>query len=258
MSGGNLVVVGGTTERRWGLLAPLTRRPGWESYWVRYPASYGAPTSYERSVRAGVEATKRTLRGFAMLDADSPVVLVGYSQGAVVAELAVREMLCDPARYRVDYLALVASPLRPAGVQVGDDPGGSGISEALPPPNPGIKPSFWWEYFALPGDIITCCPPDSLLRLVEQLTPAMSVTDPAGWARDVQRKLTLRWLLASFPELRKLRALPQLLARIHAAGDDLTEYLATGIHTRYGSVRLPGTDTTALDHIATRMTALER
>lgn len=243
---GHLAVVGGTTEHTaFGLLGDVVARTNelWQAHWVDYPASFGFPAAYDESKEAGVVAVIQLLL---RLPADRPLALIGYSQGAGIAEEALRRLANSRVLREIDvvtrirYVGTVASPYRPKGDQVGDDPGGFGISGPLPEFVPPIGSHLLWEQFVLPGDLIAACPTNSLIRFVEPLVPAMSATNTLRWARDVQNKLTLTFVLAHFPELRDWRRLPALLVRIREAIDLVVAYQQTGVHMQYARIPIRG------------------
>jgi len=106
---------------------------------VGYPAmGFLTPNphiSYEESRDAGVEETVRLIN---LMPAGSPIVLIGYSQGADVAITASREFL-DGGRLadrREDLKRIITfgSPCRPAGpTLVGNNPPGEGIAGFFTP-----------------------------------------------------------------------------------------------------------------------------
>ena len=262
---GHLAVVGGTTEHTaFGLLGDVVARTNelWQAHWVDYPASFGFPAPYDESKEAGVDELIRLL---VRLPADRPIGIVGYSQGAGVVEDAMRRLATSRDLHEVRclmqirYVGTVASPHRAGGDQVGDDPGGFGISGPLKPFQPmiathrlaGVREAvILWEQFVLSGDVIAACPTNSLIRFVEPLVPAMSATNTLRWARDVQNKLTLTFVLAHFPELRDWRRLPALLVRIREAVDLVVAYQQTGVHMQYARIPIRGKTLPATQWIA--------
>lgn len=177
-----VLTVGGTGEsypgdarqKVSGLLSEVTGRLDgrFRAGWVGYPASYGpvplaGGVSYLDSVRAGVDAL------CARIDRTSgPIMLIGYSQGAVV----IRELLASDRRFPdVAAVGFVADPHQPPGVVAGCDGFGlAGEGPALP----GGLPALW---IADPHDVICNASHDSFLRDVADLTAALSVRDLRGW-----------------------------------------------------------------------------
>ncbi|HEY9314615.1 PE-PPE domain-containing protein [Williamsia sp.] len=260
----HLVIIGGTWEHQaYGLLGDVVARTKdtWQPHWVDYPASYGNPMSYTVSKSIG---RQNTIDQLMHLPSDDPIALVGYSQGAAIVEELIRHLARSRELHelallrRVRYLATVASPYRTAGDQVGNDPGGSGIAGPLTPlqtildkhPLPGIRElQIPWQQFAVAGDLICACPEDSLIRIVEHLTPAMSAREPVEWVDDLRRKLTISYIWRTFPELRTFNIV-RLLARINEAALAAAVYQKTAIHTKYASAPIAGTGTPATRLIA--------
>ncbi len=239
----HLVVVGGTWERRWGILGSVAAHPavtaGWRTHWIDYPASYGTPLSVTASVTLGADALTRSLVRVA--GQQTEIAVLGFSQGAMVVETALRSMHDSQTvenlgvLNRIRYVGLCGNPYRAAGDQVGPDPGGYGIVGPLAPRGvvPIVRPRAW-ENFALPGDLISSCPDDSLIRLIYPFTRMMSPHLLDQWANDVLAKLNLTWLWRNVPETRTVSGLPRLLRRLHTDVDAAYQYLTTGVHGRYG------------------------
>ncbi|WP_020107229.1 PE-PPE domain-containing protein [Nocardia sp. 348MFTsu5.1] len=185
-----VLVVGGTGEsyagdtrqRVGGLLAEVTGRldERFDCQWVGYPASYGpvpdlAGMSYLDSVRAGVANLRDRL-----VATPGPVMLIGYSQGAVV----IRNLLADRKSSRaVVAVGFVADPHQPPGVVAGCD--GFGLA-GEGPAIPTDVPVMW---IADPADVICNASRDSLLRDFADLTAAMSIRDVRGWFRNLWQVL---------------------------------------------------------------------
>ncbi|QBI97735.1 lysin B [Gordonia phage Dogfish] len=237
-----LIIVGGTWEKQWGMLGAIVDATDgkWAHEWVEYPASYGTPQAYLDSERLGVQALMVKLATVWALGYDD-IAIVGFSQGAAVVERGLREYQATDklgnareALSHVRYVALLGNPYRAAGDQVGPDPGGFGVIGPLAPK--GVVPiplASRWHNFALPGDLITSCPPDSLVRLVFPFTRWMSVQTLDRWAAEVLAKLSLVWLLRHVPELRDVRQLPRLWGRIVRATEAAYHYQTTGVHGQY-------------------------
>ncbi|QCG77055.1 lysin B [Gordonia phage Ewald] len=237
-----LIIVGGTWEKQWGMLGAIVdaTEGTWAHEWVEYPASYGTPEAYVDSEQRGVDAFIVKLATVWALGYDD-IAIVGFSQGAAIVERGLREMQvmqklgnAQQALNHVRYVALLGNPYRAAGDQVGPDPGGYGVIGPLAPK--GVVPiplASRWHNFALPGDLITSCPPDSLVRLIFPFTRWMSVQTLNRWAGEILAKLSLVWLLRHVPELRDPRQLPRLWGRITRATEAAYYYQTSGIHGRY-------------------------
>lgn len=149
--------------------------------WVGYPASYGPATgrrgiSYADSVAEGVRSLRQ-----ALTDTDGQVVIVGYSQGAVVVRRCVHELELDAdlSIDRVIGLGFVADPHQPPGVVTGCS--GWGVA-GEGPPLPGRIPAWW---VGAPTDMICNAEPDSLIRDIADLTASLEFRRPLNWIRDM-------------------------------------------------------------------------
>ena len=241
-----LVVVGGTWEKQWGMLGPVVHetQKDWPALWVDYPASYSTPMAFEESLDRGVTALILALRYEVPDGCD--IAIICFSQGCAVVEQALREMrrtgtlVNASILRRIRYVALCGNPYRAAGDQVGPDPGGFGVIGPLADvgdvPIPGR-----WDNFALPGDLISSCGKDSLVRSIYPYTRWMSIQAPDRWARDVLSRNGAVWLWRNVPELRDPRHLHTLLRRVAAAGQQIDYYLASKVHGQY-MVRALGPD----------------
>lgn len=243
----HLIIVGGTWEQKWGMLAAVANHPAvqqrWGVRWLDYPAAYGTPESIDDSLATGVVDLQLMLRG---LPADkSSIAVLGFSQGAMLVEKSLRDIqwrggLTNQAiLQRIKYVGLLGNPYRAAGDQIGPDPGGYGIAGPIAPAGQvPIARSSAWENFALPGDLIAACPADSLIRLIYPFTRAMSAQHPDVWARDVAAKLSVAWVWRHLPEVRSVRTLPSLVRQIVIDGRAAQFYLTSGIHGQYPVRRL--------------------
>jgi pimeloyl-ACP methyl ester carboxylesterase len=175
-----ILAVGGTGETHRkdprtavsGMLAQVTDRldERFDCRWVRYPASYGPVPrrngiSYRESVAAGVDNLRAE-----MARASGPVMLIGYSQGAVV----IRQLLAT-THADVAAVGFVADPYQPPGVVAGCD--GFGLAGHGPDLPEGL-PALWIGH---PGDVICNASDDSLLRDLADLTATFSTRDVRGW-----------------------------------------------------------------------------
>ncbi|WLP91248.1 PE-PPE domain-containing protein [Gordonia sp. NB41Y] len=195
----SVLVVGGTGEsysgdvrtQVTGLLEAVTDvlDDRFRARWVGYPASYGpAPTlhgmSYEQSVATGVDA----LTG-ALGDSIGPVVLIGYSQGAVVIRRVVAALWGSASpraaviRRRILAVGLVADPHQPPGVV----PGCRGWGVAGPGPAIPADLPIWWVGAA--DDMICNAASDSYFRDVADLTGALALPTTRRWLGVMWRSL---------------------------------------------------------------------
>lgn len=273
----HLIVVGGTFEHnQWGLLHDTVFRTNhlWHPHWVAYLATYGTPESYEASKADG----KKKLRTqFMALPQEAILAIVAYSQGSAIVDEVLAEMAVAAAAgergsisvlARIRYVGLVANPHRELGDQVGADPGGFGISGPVVAPGSRRLPhsrkrliNGRVENFALPGDVICACPANSLIRIVEQLTPMMSSSHPEKWAADLRQKLTWGFIWTWFPELRSPITPAKLLklrAHIREAADLAIRYQASQIHTKYANNPIGGIDMVATRWIANQLNDIAR
>lgn len=220
-----VLVVGGTGEsgvddRRTdvsGMLAHVTDHldDRFDALWVPYPASYGPAPSwqgmpYEDSLRVGHANLRAAFERTA-----GPVMLLGYSQGAVV----VRRFVAALARSapvvpeRILGVGLVADPHQPAGVVAGCDGSGVAGGDDIAVADADAVPTYW---VGDARDVICNASADSLIRDIADLTgrlglngssavrdwvstmwstlrsngfqnAARTVCSPAQWRRDVDR-----------------------------------------------------------------------
>lgn len=149
--------------------------------WVGYPASYGPANgkdgiSYADSVVEGVRSLRRHLA-----QTSGSVMIVGYSQGAVVVRRCMHELQLDgdAALNRVLGLGFVADPHQPPGVVTGCSGWGvAGEGPELPDQIPA-----WWV--GAPTDMICNAEPDSLIRDIADLTPTLEFRRPIRWILDM-------------------------------------------------------------------------
>ncbi|MGW0037189.1 PE-PPE domain-containing protein [Gordonia sp. NPDC003376] len=195
----SVLVVGGTGEsypgdartRVTGLLAAVTDvlDNRFRARWVGYPASYGpAPTlrgmCYEESVALGIEALTEALR-----EPDGPIVLIGYSQGAVVIRRVLATLWDGSSptgsqiRRRILAVGLVADPHQPPGVV----PGCEGWGVAGPGPAIPDDLAIWWVGAA--DDMICNATSDSLFRDVADLTRALALPTTRRWVTEMWKSL---------------------------------------------------------------------
>ena len=238
--GRRLVIVGGTWETQWGMLGPIVSevKESWPAIWLDYPASYATPEAYVDSEDRGVTALILALRHSVPLDTD--LAVLGFSQGAAIVEKALRQMQATgtivnlAVLRRIRYVGLCGNPYRAPGDQIGPDPGGFGVIGPLDAPgHHPLTARGRWENFALPGDLISSCGADSLVRAIYPFTRWMSIQTPQRWAFDVLSKNSLLWIMRNLPELRDPMRLPNLWHRITTSAAALDYYLSSRVHAQY-------------------------
>ncbi|MFT4127679.1 MAG: PE-PPE domain-containing protein [Gordonia sp. (in: high G+C Gram-positive bacteria)] len=188
-----VLAVGGTGEsaaddRRTevtGLLAQVTAELDnrFRPVWVGYPASYGpAPhlrgMSYADSVDEGVARLGRAIAA-----TTGTVVLIGYSQGAVVVRRLLADLAADPSQSaalaRVAAAGFVADPHQPPGAVPGCS--GWGVAGA----GPRLPRGLAAHWVGAPEDMICNATRDSLIRDIADLTGAMTLAAPVTWASSM-------------------------------------------------------------------------
>jgi pimeloyl-ACP methyl ester carboxylesterase len=115
---------------------------------IAYPASL----AFRTSVNGGVRVLTTAINS---LDPGQDFVLIGYSQGAMIASQVLKDLQSGKIKNRLADLkatVVLGNPCRKAGVIFpgGTDPGGHGIADA--PKRLTTIPSGWWE-FANVGDL---------------------------------------------------------------------------------------------------------
>ena len=212
--------------------------------WIGYPASYG-PTprargmSYERSIDIGVDEVCREL------DATSgSVMMIGYSQGAVVIRTALHELNRRRAAGlgRVIGVGLVADPHQPPGVVASCDGWGvAGAGVELPE----SVPAYW---VGDPDDVICNASPDSLIRDIADLTVSMTLSELVTWRHSVVDMLRHNAFQNANATMLHPRQWRTDLGRLRTAGREALGYLPSrigwgsamlrnrigGRHTSYG------------------------
>lgn len=168
----------------------------YETKVVQYPATFGGTDpAFALSRAAGRQAL---IDAIAALPADTPIVLAGYSQGAVIAgDLAAeygREKAEGTPIPNIVAVALIADGFRPPGVGVtppGESRGlseGYGIGGARPIPYLGV-PIVWASAW---GDPICSLPAGSPLRTVADLSEWYSLSSLDAmlrWGADMLDKV---------------------------------------------------------------------
>lgn len=143
---------------------------------VKYPATFGgAQDSYEVSRVAGAAALYEALDA---LPSGTPVILSGYSQGAVIAGDVAKEIVDKSmVQYNLIGVALIADGYRPQGV--GIVPSGLTMAEGygIAGQRPILHiPAFWVSVW---GDPISALPAGNPLRTVADLVGWYSLKTPA-------------------------------------------------------------------------------
>lgn len=193
-----VLAVGGTGEsyagdRRTavtGLLCEVTAGldDRFVSRWVGYPASYGpAPhldgMSYRRSVDIGARALTDALR-----DTPGPIVLIGYSQGAVVIRTALNQLALNGLNgpdsdegivERLLAIGFVADPHQPPGAVAGCH--GWGVAG----PGPDLPDGVATYWVGAAEDVICNAAADSFIRDIADLTAALAVDRVRDWVGDM-------------------------------------------------------------------------
>lgn len=250
-----VLVVGGTGESYQGdertavtgMLSAVTDEldQRFIARWVPYPASYGPVPRidgdcYRESVAAGVAALRRAVETAAAENPGGGLMVIGYSQGAVV----IRTLLGHPAAGallpRISAVGFLADPHQPPGVVPDCDGWGvAGPGPALP----GEIPAFW---VGAAEDVICNAGPDSLIRDIADLTGVLSVGRLRRWAGDVVGRV----LGADLQNAARTRFSPAQwrrdVHRIRSAVREVRGYLPSGgRHVAYSDepyLRAPVTD----------------
>nr|WP_312870234.1 PE-PPE domain-containing protein [Gordonia asplenii] len=185
----SVLVVGGTGEsgpddRRSGvsgMLAHVTDNldERFDAVWVGYPASYGpAPSwqgmAYEDSVAIGCENLAA-----AFAATGGRVMMLGYSQGAVVVRRFVARLArTEPAAVRrIVGVGLVADPHQPSGVVEGCHGSGVAGPDDASVSGADAVPAYW---VGAADDVICNASADSLIRDIADLTGNLGVNGTAA------------------------------------------------------------------------------
>lgn len=163
--------------------------------YVEYPADYGDPVPYADSRQAGYD----NLSAAAGLRYPDPVWVYGYSQGAWGAGKLADDAARGLANVNIAGVALMADPMRPAGVPlVSGTAGGYGIGGQRT--IDAAMTAFW---AAVADDPITSLPGGNPLRLIPDISEYWSLSSEAAVVRwlgslievAVQRKLQPWWTI---------------------------------------------------------------
>lgn len=224
-----VLVVGGTGEsfdgdtrtHVSGMLAAVTDRldDRFDARWVGYPSSYGpAPSfdgvSYVDSLNVGVRHLAAAIR-----DAERPVMLIGYSQGAAV----IRTLLAHPSALRlverVAAVGFVADPNQPRGVIDGCAGWGVAGEGADLPEN---LPAYW---VGAPSDVICNASDDSLIRDIADLTDGLSFKEVRHWVTGATARVMSRRMQNADATEFSPRQWRRDLGRLRTAAREVAGYL---------------------------------
>ena len=233
----NSVIAGGVDR----LEGTLTRKhdPDTTAEWVPWQAALmgvgGNRESWDNNSREGVRLLVERMQSH-----DEDVILIAYSAGNKPAH----DFLNDHPEFhdRVAAVGFVSDPWRPRDRwQHGlGDPGGWGVCGEDWTPIPAR--CFWT---AVPGDVIPCAQPDSLLRYAADISGG----DPDRIVHDMIEAATRgRFQLARFLGLPLHEWLVGLGRRLHEARMAVEGYLWLGHHTKHyvGPVNTGGGDLRSL------------
>lgn len=184
---------GDTRTEVTGMLAAVTDEldDRFRCRWVPYPASYGpsprlAGDDYQTSVAVGVRALRAAMATARAADPAGALMLIGYSQGAVVIRTLLADASAASEKALLDSVAavgFVADPHQPPGVVAGCD--GWGVAG----PGPALPSSIPACWVGTPGDVICNASPDSLIRDLADLSAVFSVRGLGRWAGEVYTRV---------------------------------------------------------------------
>ena len=165
----------GITEHFLGCFDPSQ----YETRIVSYPAAFGGlDMPYGDSRAAGRTAL---LAELAKLGMEAPVILAGYSQGAVIAG----DLAAEHPLYNIRATALIADGKRPGGAGV--VPEGLTLAEGYGIAGTRDPHSYFtghpWFWVSAWGDPISALPAGNPLRTVADLVEWYSIRSPEDMAR---------------------------------------------------------------------------
>ncbi|QOC56048.1 lysin B [Gordonia phage Clown] len=183
--------------------------PEFEHVLINWKASYGPVNpqrnpwgaSFMASMADGIAKVR------AALDTGGPAVLAGYSGGAGVAG-----HVAAHGHPNLIAVGMVADPFAP----------GSGIAGSRPVT---AVPARWESN---PRDVICCCPDDSPLRTIADVSPAFSLADPAMWTHHLVTQMRKGAIAA--PIRNPLHPLYEV-RRFQRAAEDAAGYLGLDVRT---------------------------
>ncbi len=200
----------GTWQSGLGLFRKISEGlEGIESVLIPSPAKYGDGMSYKQSVAA----TERNIFN-QLAELDEPYFLIAYSQGAHASGNIVRDF---PLK-NLKHLFNIADPMRSGRDNVaGPVVGGSGIMGSREIGSRATQ-------FVAPGDFVAANT-NPFISNVARYSVDMSLTNPLSWVKSV--------LPAARAHEQGGRALE--------AFKEVSKYLASGVHIRYGDYQVePG------------------
>lgn len=193
------------------------------------------PVPFLDAVAQGADALAGMVRD-AIVDGH-PVVLLGYSGGAVVVHRTL-DMLTALERSHVVAVGFVSDPEQPRGVT------GSRERHGIRGESPVRDIHARWA--ADPDDGICLCPDPSPLRLLAQWTPDIGLASPLAWQQKARRALELRRNPSYVVDVRDI---PGERARFAEARRLIEGYLGAD-HVSYTERREPGTGHTYVGNMA--------
>lgn len=244
-----------------GLMAAVVGQP----VDVDYSASFGfvppgdpRSPSYRQSVRYGRDETIARIRE---IRPGTPLVLVGYSQGAQVMWEVTGEFLPGGLLYhrRADLLAVATfgNPCKPAGrTRTGNSPAGQGIAyrpDDGPLPLPKLMPEVTFLEYALDGDMYCCADPSrDYLWVGYAIATELQIAEPVEMFREILRFITsdtfvdaiMELLPGKMPDSLLRTVIAELTAKDNTLAErgfvklgrtfvKLTEFVARNPHIRY-------------------------
>lgn len=151
----------------------------YDKRFVAYPADFGKAMSFAESRAAGIQAMRDAVDA---LPGSTPIVLAGYSQGAVIQGDFARWVVDMGAVTNVVACALIADGLRPQGVglvppgeSLGLAEGYGIIGQRLVPAD--RFPTYWVSAW---GDPISALPEGNPLRTLGDLVQWMNLSSPTA------------------------------------------------------------------------------
>lgn len=186
---------GETHKAPQSMFGQITRRMGKIRAWfdLNYPASVGLVNSdynpfgpsLQESIRRGVEMLSEAVEDLARLEPDTPLVVGGYSLGALAVNEWMRSAPSDQLD-AVDRVVLLANPARPMGAtEYAPACHWSGIASDL------ALESYPLDVFnvAHSEDAITNVSPKSPLRNIVPWLYALDIDVPGVWFNSISSQV---------------------------------------------------------------------
>ncbi|CAM3744338.1 cutinase family protein [Tsukamurella ocularis] len=252
-----VLIVPGTGEPAAGMLGGVIFELGRlapgrvETKVIDYPRQYALPMSYGRSRTVGETNLLAVVRDY--VTRGYLVVIVGYSQGAVVAG-NVAAALSPELAAAVVGVYLVADALRPAGT---DSNGATGSRNFNGWGVAGQRPitTVRARWYSIRGDVICDATPDSLVRDIADFSEWMGFTwqDVIAWpGKLLALARNQAWQNAGWWQ--RFRRDPATLLELAPRGARAVEEIRgyPHLHTRYGDPAwpIPGIRRTYLQQVA--------